>query len=101
MGKKTAPVEFGADIAAQVCGLIAAGLSLRKIKMREGMPTKSAILSWLLRGETYKAAGQATNPKALFLDHYAARARSRLTAWRMILSRSPMIETLRTSMQLD
>ena len=74
MTKKAAPVEFSEDIAAQVCSLIAEGLSLRKIESREGMPTKSAILSRLLQGEAYKAAGKTTHPKALFLDHYA-RAR--------------------------
>lgn len=74
MAKKADPIEFSEEIAAQVCGLIAEGLSLRKIEVKEGMPTKSAILSWLLQGEAHKAAGKATHPKALFLDHYA-RAR--------------------------
>jgi hypothetical protein len=68
MAKKAAPVESSEDIAAQVCGLIAEGLSLGEIEMKEGMPTKSAILNWLLQGEAYKAAGKATHPKALFLD---------------------------------
>jgi hypothetical protein len=74
MAKKATPVEFTEDIAAKACGLIAEGLSLRKIELRKGMPTKSAILNWLVQGEAYKAAGKATHPKALFLDH-CARAR--------------------------
>ena len=41
MAKKTAPVGFSEQIAAKVCGLISKGLSLRKIELREGMPTKS------------------------------------------------------------
>jgi hypothetical protein len=69
VAKKSASVEFSEDIAARVCGLISEGLSLRKIDIREGMPTKSAILSWLLQGEAYKVGGKATHPKALFLDH--------------------------------
>ena len=39
--------EFSEDIAAQVCGLISECLSLRKIEMKVGMPTKSGILKWL------------------------------------------------------
>jgi hypothetical protein len=74
VAKKTAPVGFSEDIALRVCGLISEGLSLRKIEKREGMPTKSAIMMWLLEGEAYKAAGEVTHPKATFLDHYA-RAR--------------------------
>jgi hypothetical protein len=74
MAKKTAPVGFSEDIAARICGLISEGLSLRKIEMKEGMPTKSAVLSWLLQGEAYKANGEPTHPKAPFLDQYA-RAR--------------------------
>lgn len=74
MAKQKAPVEFSEDIALRVCGLISEGLSLRKIEAKEGMPTKSAVMSWLLQGEAYKANGQPTHPKALFLDQYA-RAR--------------------------
>jgi hypothetical protein len=79
MAKKATPVEYTEDIAAKARGLIAEGLSLRKIELRKGMPTKSAILSWLLQGEAYKAAGKAIHPKALFLGHYArARGPGRL-----------------------
>jgi hypothetical protein len=41
-----------------VCGLISEGLSLRKIEMKDGMPTETAILSLLLQGEAYKANNQ-------------------------------------------
>jgi hypothetical protein len=74
VAKKTAPVEFSEDIALAVCGHISVGLSLRKIEAIEGMPTKSAVMMWLLQGEAFKAAGDTNNPKAVFLDHYA-RAR--------------------------
>jgi hypothetical protein len=57
-----------------VCGHISLGLSLRKIEAIDGMPTKSAIMMWLLQGETLKAAGEEKNPKAVFVDQYA-RAR--------------------------
>jgi hypothetical protein len=75
VAKKTAPCGFSEDIAAKVCGLISEGLSLRKIQMKEGMPTKSAVLSWLLQGEAYKANGEPTNPKALFLHQSRAPVR--------------------------
>jgi hypothetical protein len=54
--------------------LISEGLSLRKIEKRKDMPTKSAIMMWLLEGEAYKANGKPEHPKALFLEQYA-RAR--------------------------
>ena len=60
MAKKTAPVEFSEDIALAVCGQISLGLSLRKIEVLDGMPTKSAVMMWLLQGEALKAGGQAT-----------------------------------------
>jgi hypothetical protein len=72
--KKTAPFRFGDDVALRVCGLISEGLSLRKIEKLEGMPTKSAVMMWLLEGEAYKANAKPEHPKAIFLDHYA-RAR--------------------------
>jgi hypothetical protein len=74
MGKKPAGFEFSEDIALAVCAHISFGLSLRKIEAIEGMPTKSAVMMWLLQGEALKAAGDVKNPKALFLDQYA-RAR--------------------------
>lgn len=74
MGKKAAPVEFSEDICLAVCGHISLGLSLRKIEAIDGMPTKSAVMMWLLQGEAFKAAGDVKNPKALFVDQYA-RAR--------------------------
>jgi hypothetical protein len=71
MAKKAATVGFSEDIAAQVCGLISEGLSLRKIEMKEGMPSKVGILKRLLEGDAYKASGQPTHRKALFVDPYA------------------------------
>jgi hypothetical protein len=35
------------------------------------MPTKSAVIMWLLQGEAPKAAGEEKNPKAIFVDQYA------------------------------
>ena len=74
MAKKISPVGFSDDVALRVCGLISEGLSLRKIEKLQGMPTKSAIMMWLLEGEAYKANDKPEHPKAVFLDHYA-RAR--------------------------
>jgi hypothetical protein len=71
VAKRTALVEFSEDIAAKVCGLISEGLSFRKIEMRGGMPSKAGILKWLLEGEAHKANNNPTDPKALFVDHYA------------------------------
>jgi hypothetical protein len=68
------PIEFSDDVALRICGLLAEGNSLRRIERMEGMPTKSAILMWLLQAEQLKAAGELTHPKVTFLDHYA-RAR--------------------------
>lgn len=68
-------VKFSEDIAAQVCGLLAQGYSLRKIEKIEGMPTMSAVMKWLLEGEAYKAAGQDEHPKSVFVEQYA-RART-------------------------
>lgn len=67
-------MEFSEDIAHQVCGLIAEGYSLRKIEKQPDMPSKTAIMKWLLEGEAYKANGQPEHAKALFIDQYA-RAR--------------------------
>lgn len=74
MGKKDCRVEFSEDVALAVCGHISLGLSLRKIENIKGMPTKSAVMMWLLQGETLKAAGDVKDPKAVFVDQYA-RAR--------------------------
>lgn len=68
------PVDFSPDLVAEVCGLISVGNSLRKIERMEGMPTKAAIMKWLLEGEAYKANGEPEHPKAVFVDQYA-RAR--------------------------
>jgi hypothetical protein len=74
MTKKADPVEFSEEICLAVCGHTSLGLSLRKIEAIDGMPSKPAIMVWLLQGETLKAAGDVNNPKAVFVDQYA-RAR--------------------------
>jgi hypothetical protein len=43
------PSTYSAEKAAQVCGLIAEGMSLRKIAAIEGMPAKETVLGWLSR----------------------------------------------------
>jgi hypothetical protein len=53
-------------MSLRVCGLISERLSLRKIEKLEGMPTKSAIMMWLLESEAYKANGKPEHPKAIF-----------------------------------
>ncbi len=70
MAKKSTPCGFSEDIALKVCGYISEGLSLRKIEKLEGMPTKSAVMMWLLQGEAFKANGEPNNPKTAFLEHY-------------------------------
>jgi len=43
---------------------------LRKIEAIQGMPTKSAVMMWLLQGEEFKAAKEFTNPEVIFVDQY-------------------------------
>jgi hypothetical protein len=67
-------IAFNEDVALGVCGYLAQGFSLRRVERQPGMPSKAAVLKWLLEGAAYKANGEPEHPKALFVDQYA-RAR--------------------------
>lgn len=43
------PSGYSPERAAQICALIAEGLSLRKICAMDGMPDKSTVFNWLAR----------------------------------------------------
>jgi hypothetical protein len=62
VGKNSAPFGFSEGVAARVCGLISEGYGLRKIEREPGMPTKAAILSWLLQGEAARHDRKSNRP---------------------------------------
>ena len=47
-------VTYTPDLADRVCELLLEGLSLRKIEKVPGLPSKRAILNWLLDHEEFR-----------------------------------------------
>lgn len=50
-GKRASPVTFSQAVADEICQLIAEGMSLRSICLRDGMPDKRTVLRWLASGD--------------------------------------------------
>jgi hypothetical protein len=57
MAKMAPPGRIQRYIALAVCGHILLRLSLRKIEALDGMPTKSAVMMWLLQGKRSRQQG--------------------------------------------
>ena len=76
MAKQGAPSSFTNEIADTLCNHIADGLSLRKACLKEGMPTKETVRSWLRKGDAHvepfqSFLAQYTRAREEQADYYA------------------------------
>lgn len=63
------PSSYTSERAAEICDLIADGLSLREICRREGMPDKTTVLRWLASREEFRI--QYAHARELQADAFA------------------------------
>jgi hypothetical protein len=65
------PSEYSAERAAEICDLLAEGLSLRQIAARDGMPTKTTILRWLTHPDHADFRAQYARAREAQTEHFA------------------------------
>jgi hypothetical protein len=65
------PVEYSEELASQICGMIASGISLKRISQIPGMPSRSAILQWIVENRFPSLTERYRRARAVWLEGLA------------------------------